>query len=65
MEEIRRDTVSVEEARTLADRKITESLLVSEHTAQEIRQIILSYAAKEVQTDRKQYQELMEIRGVK
>ena len=65
VEEIRRDTVSVEEARTLADRKITESLLVSEHTAQEIRQIILSYAAKEVQTDRKQYQELMEIRGVK
>ena len=65
VEEIRRDTVSIEEARTLADRKITESLLVSEHTAQEIRQIILSYAAKEVQTDRKQYQELMEIRGVK
>ena len=65
VEEIRRDTVSVEEARTLADRKITESLLVSEHTAQEIRQIILSYAAKEVQTDRKQYQELMEIRGAK
>lgn len=65
VEEIRRDTVSVEEARTLADRKITESLLVSEHTAQEIRQIILSYAAKEVQTDRKQYQELMEIREVK
>ena len=65
VEEIRRDTVSVEEARTLADRKITESLLVSEHTAQEIRQIILSYAAKEVQTDRKQYQELMEIRGLK
>lgn len=65
VEEIRRDTVSVEEARTLADRKITESLLVSEHTAQEIRQIILSYAAKEVQTDRKQYQELMEIRGMK
>ena len=65
VEEIRRDTVSVEEARTLADRKITESLLVSEHTAQEIWQIILSYAAKEVQTDRKQYQELMEIRGVK
>lgn len=65
VEEIRRSTVSTEGAQALADQQIMESLLVSERLAQEIRQIVLIYAADSIRgVDEQQYYELRQIGGV-
>ncbi len=64
VQETRRATVSTDEFRVMADQQIMESLMVSESIAQEIRKIILLYAADGVRSDIQQYHELRELGGV-
>lgn len=66
LDEVRRNAVSTEGAQALVDRQIMESLFVSEVTAQEIRRIVLLYAADSIrEMDEQQYHELRHIGGVR
>ena len=65
IEETRYATTSADEFRAMADRQIMEFLTVSEPVAQEIRRIILLYAADHVQNDLQQYHELYELGGAR
>lgn len=63
IEETRQTSTSADEFVAIADRRIMEFLTVSETVAQEIRRIILLYAADHVRSDIQQYHELYELGG--
>ena len=62
----RRTTVAPEEARRVIDMQIMEQFEISEQLAQEIRNIVLLYAAEHVRKlDEMQYRELMQMGDVR
>lgn len=64
IEDVRRATVTTDGFRAMSDQQIAESLQISEHLAQEIRKIIVLYAADCIKTDEPQCLELRRIGGV-
>lgn len=60
----RRVTAATDGFQSMADQQIMESLHISEHLAQEIRKIIVLYAADSIEADESQSVELRRIGGV-
>ena len=63
--ELRRTAIETKTFQTAADRKIMETLTISENLAREIRKVILLYAADSVKADFQQYHELRDLGGVR
>lgn len=64
IQDVRRSTAATDAAQVRIDQQIAETLQISERLAQEIRKIVVLYAADSIKDDEPQRLELQKIGGV-